>query len=348
MDHNQYTRGDVFYASLHKSVGNSLSTTKIIPVVVVSNDIHNTHSDILLVCPLTDVGDRYGYIHPHVKLEENNTLRTWYILTNQIQPLDKAAIGRYITTIRDLEVPYLDKALSKMIGINYPPNRPDISNHDEGSSKQISDLRSIVSKLSTDKENLEREIARLKELEKPAQLGMHVKKAFELLTEGLSIRHDNTKLATLEENISNKDQISSSPDQPGISTIDEVNAGSSTKSSDSAKEHTQPKVRITPHLSAVDRFNQRYEKYQKMLASRSADQPHDTTPVEGSNLQKSNPTLYPKLARSSARKWTDQKIFEFIADYPELPETDLLRKYELSSKATADRYYRTFVKNKSL
>ena len=42
MNHNQYTRGDVFYASLHKSVGNSLSTTKVIPVVVVSNNIHNT------------------------------------------------------------------------------------------------------------------------------------------------------------------------------------------------------------------------------------------------------------------------------------------------------------------
>lgn len=130
------------------------------------------------------------------------------------------------------------------------------------------------------------------------------------------------------------------PSQPDlVATHKDETTCTVVSESESSKQVS--KASKTP--SALDRFNSRYSKYLELSS------PSHTELV---GLKKSdNLTSCPsssKLGRVNARKWTDQLISQFLKDYTDMPTAELLRKYDLSSEQTANKYFRRFSKGQSL
>lgn len=101
--------------------------------------------------------------------------------------------------------------------------------------------------------------------------------------------------------------------------------------------------KVSKPTSALDRFNSRYNKYLELSSPSHTElvgikKSVDLTPRPSSS----------KLGRVNARKWTDQLISQFLKDYKDIPITELLRKYDLSSEQTANKYFRRFSKGQSL
>nr|DAJ50860.1 MAG TPA: PemK-like protein [Caudoviricetes sp.] len=134
--------------------------------------------------------------------------------------------------------------------------------------------------------------------------------------------------------------IKETPSQPDlVATHKDETTCTVVSESESGKQVSK----VPKTSSALDRFNSRYSKYLELSS------PSHTESV---GLKKSvDPTPLPsssKLGRVNARKWTDQLISRFLKDYTDMPTAELLRKYDLSSEQTANKYFRKFSKGQSL
>lgn len=81
-------RGEIFTARLDPTEGSELRKTR--PVLIVSNDIDNRHSPVLLVVPLTE--HQEGPIYPTevcIHPSEAGIKKASCVLCNQIRVLDK-------------------------------------------------------------------------------------------------------------------------------------------------------------------------------------------------------------------------------------------------------------------
>lgn len=111
----------------------------------------------------------------------------------------------------------------------------------------------------------------------------------------------------------------------------------------SESESSEQVSKVSKPTSALDRFNSRYNKYLELSSPShtelvSIKKSVDLIPRPSSS----------KLGRVNARKWTDKLISQFLKDYKDIPITELLRKYDLSSEQTANKYFRRFSKGQSL
>ena len=110
----EFRRGSIWWADIpydpcnpHAQYGNR-------PVIVISNDMGNTHSPALLVCTITTQEDKYTTIHPHVYGFHD---KLSYVQCEQIKVMDKSLIGGYIRMVSPVEQRYVDKALSTSTGL---------------------------------------------------------------------------------------------------------------------------------------------------------------------------------------------------------------------------------------
>ncbi len=123
-----------------------------------------------------------------------------------------------------------------------------------------------------------------------------------------------------------------------------THADKTTYTAVSESESSNQASKVSKPSSALDRFNSRYSKYLEM--SSPSQDTSTAEPKKAANLKPS--VTASKLGRVNARKWTDQLISKFLKDYENLPTTELLKRYDLSSEQTASKYFRKFSKGQSL
>ena len=109
-------RGDLYYAELDPIVGSEQAGFR--PVLVVSNDIGNRYSPVIVVVPITSrrIGKKQLPTHVEVKIPEllkNDSTA----LTEQIRTVDKLRLKEYIGSLPPSVMRQVDQALAISIGI---------------------------------------------------------------------------------------------------------------------------------------------------------------------------------------------------------------------------------------
>ena len=109
-------RGDLYYAELDPVVGSEQAGTR--PVLVVSNDIGNRYSPVIVAVPITSrrIGKKRLPTHVEVRIPQllkNDSTA----LTEQIRTIDKLRLKEYIGSLPDCLMTAVDQALAISIGI---------------------------------------------------------------------------------------------------------------------------------------------------------------------------------------------------------------------------------------
>lgn len=305
---NKLERGQMWWADLPRDRCNPHSQYGWRPVVIISNNKGNLNSPNVIVCPLTTQEDNYKMIHPNV-MGVNHTLS--YVQCEQIRVMDKERLGEYIGKVRDVELKYIDKALAVSIDLVHY-----IDEKDEA-SKRVTELETELTNTRAELISLTEEVKKLRQDAESAELGKHIRGVFDILMKDFHI--GSSLVAATKEvlKVSENDKTSSQP----ICKADEG------KNVDKQSNHKP--------MSAIDKFNSRYAKYQQLNDKNNHSE-------DKSNVKDS------KLGRPNAVKWTDETIRAFVADYKAMEPDRLIDKYKLNSYKTAAEYYRRFKKGESL
>ena len=104
------TKGDIFIANLDPTVASEIQKTR--PVIVVSNDVSNAHSDLITVVPITS--QKLTKVYPFEVLLPDNTQgleRPSKAKANQIRTLDKQRFSKKVGRIDPDTILKLGRAL---------------------------------------------------------------------------------------------------------------------------------------------------------------------------------------------------------------------------------------------
>lgn len=102
-------RGDIYWADLEPSFGHEIG--KVRPVLVVSNNIQNQFSPIVIILPITSALDKIYSFEVPLELDK----KKGKILTCQIQSIDKTRLGKKIGILRAEKWTEVDKALQTVL-----------------------------------------------------------------------------------------------------------------------------------------------------------------------------------------------------------------------------------------
>lgn len=108
---NKIYRGEIYYIYETEVSGNEQAGGR--PGIIISNDVGNEHSQVVIVVYLTTREKKP--LPTHVKINTADKPST--ALCEQIETVYKGRIGKYIGQITDTEQKCLDKALAVSIGI---------------------------------------------------------------------------------------------------------------------------------------------------------------------------------------------------------------------------------------
>lgn len=109
-------RGDIYYADLNPVSGSEQGGNR--PVVVVQNNIGNTHSPTVIVVPITSSRQK-SRLPTHVDISSSYGLEAdSVILTEQIRTIDRSRIQEYIGHIGNDVAAKINKAISISVGIS--------------------------------------------------------------------------------------------------------------------------------------------------------------------------------------------------------------------------------------
>lgn len=105
-------RGDIYYANLY-GIENQQIGTK--PVVVISNNQHNKHSNIITVVPLTS---KHKELWSHVVIEGCGLKRTSMALLEQTTAINKSQliIEHRVGKLSSVYLDKIDEAMDKHLG----------------------------------------------------------------------------------------------------------------------------------------------------------------------------------------------------------------------------------------
>ena len=113
-----YKRGDIYLANLNPFKGVEQGGTR--PVLVVSNDIGNFFSELLLIAPITSQIKKIDQ-PTHVLLKNVRGLSTDSIVClEQIKGIDKLRIMKYLGRISKEQMTAVDEAAMESRGIQRP------------------------------------------------------------------------------------------------------------------------------------------------------------------------------------------------------------------------------------
>ena len=111
---NKIKRGDVFYANL-PDVGGSVQKGER-PVIIISNNIGNLCSEIVMVIPLTTSSNK-KHLPTHVKIINNVKLRNSIVLCEQILTISQDALMYQIGELDQNTLKEIAKAIKIALSI---------------------------------------------------------------------------------------------------------------------------------------------------------------------------------------------------------------------------------------
>ncbi len=104
-------RGEVYWAILDPAVGSETRKTR--PCLIVSNDIGNEVSDLVIMAPITSKITR---IYPYnVRVLLNG--KEGKIMVNQVRAINKSRIGKTICSLDPPTMELVDEALRIVFGL---------------------------------------------------------------------------------------------------------------------------------------------------------------------------------------------------------------------------------------
>ena len=112
----KYVRGGIYYADLGINKGSEQSNTR--PVVVISNDLNNTHSNVITVIPITGAEKTQLPVHvmiPSVQNNHDNPVNT--VLCEQIRAISTERIKNFIGILDAEAISKIETALKIQLGI---------------------------------------------------------------------------------------------------------------------------------------------------------------------------------------------------------------------------------------
>ena len=113
----KYNRGEMYFAHLDDGIGSEQKGRR--PVVIIQNDIGNTHSPTLIVAPITSEIYNKSQLPTHYFLKADYGLqKDSFILLEQIRTIDKTRIDKYIGRIPEVHIEKINHALEISIGLN--------------------------------------------------------------------------------------------------------------------------------------------------------------------------------------------------------------------------------------
>lgn len=101
-------RGDIYYIDLGDYVGSEQGGIR--PCVIISNDIGNVHSNILIVAPISTKLKQLP-THQIIVLK-----RFSVIMYEQIRTVDKSRVLDYMTHLNPYEIKLMDKKIKISLG----------------------------------------------------------------------------------------------------------------------------------------------------------------------------------------------------------------------------------------
>ena len=109
-------RGDIFYADLNPVVGSEQGGRR--SVLIISNDIGNTHSPTVIIVPITSRVHTKAKQPTHTEVNSFEGLdKNSLILAEQIRTIDKQRLREYLGTLDRRFIDSADKALAISIGL---------------------------------------------------------------------------------------------------------------------------------------------------------------------------------------------------------------------------------------
>lgn len=105
-----YRRGDIYYADLNPVCGSEQGGKR--PVVVIQNNMGNTHSPTLIVAAITTRVDKKRKFPAHYAVRDNSAFEEpSTIMLEQIRTIDKKRVLGYLGKIDAKEMMGVDKVL---------------------------------------------------------------------------------------------------------------------------------------------------------------------------------------------------------------------------------------------
>lgn len=104
-----YRRGDIYYADLNPVCGSEQGCKR--PVVVIQNDMGNTHAPTLIVATITTKADKRKFLTHYLVKENAAFAEPSTIMLEQLRTIDKNRVLGYLGKISPKEMLNVDKAL---------------------------------------------------------------------------------------------------------------------------------------------------------------------------------------------------------------------------------------------
>lgn len=108
-------RGEIYYADLSPTIGREQGGVR--PVLIVQNDVGNTHSDTTIIIAITSNLDK-THLPTHVIIDAQGLSSTSLALAEQIKTIDKIRLGSYIDRLNDYQMRKIDTALRNSLDLH--------------------------------------------------------------------------------------------------------------------------------------------------------------------------------------------------------------------------------------
>ncbi len=106
----KFKRGDIVLAELGTGIGSEQNGTR--PVLIVSNDIGNTHASTITIAPITSAKKNFGKTHIAIELVAPST-----ILCEACRTIDKKRCIKFIKCLDTLTMNEVNEKLKIALGI---------------------------------------------------------------------------------------------------------------------------------------------------------------------------------------------------------------------------------------
>ena len=106
-------RGQVFFADLGTTQGSEQGGYR--PVLIVQNDVGNSHSTTTIVAPITSATKKF--LPTHYLIGNHNGLRSGLVLCEQIRTIDKGRLRRYVCDFTAEQMQEVNKCIANSLGM---------------------------------------------------------------------------------------------------------------------------------------------------------------------------------------------------------------------------------------
>lgn len=108
-------RGEVYWVDLEPIRGHEIAKKR--PGVIVSRQTINEHSDVIVVCPLTDSYGKTSKMHVFVPAGEANLEKDSIIHCGQIRAIDKSRLGTKMGELTPATIEKVNNGLEYTLSI---------------------------------------------------------------------------------------------------------------------------------------------------------------------------------------------------------------------------------------